>query len=337
MKIENLKNETYRVRKMYQGHVLTAYFNERPTDSEAALVIADMIRNSDIVEKGSFEDYCNKYIESKSNVLSPSTLGGYKKIVRTLSKELKRKELSKIQQIDIQNEINEYAKDHSPKSVHNLHGFISAVLGVFRPNMRINTSLPQKKKYAHHLPTTDEVQKILKASEGTPYHIPFQLAVLGMRRSEISAAKIEDLHGNYLSINKARIYDENNHIMTRDNTKTEMSTREIYLPDSLVEEIKEAGTIYDLTPPMLVKTLHKYQDALGIERFRLHDFRGFYATYAHSIGIPDEFIKKSGGWASDSIYKTTYRDVLQEKTEEMQKKFTDGLFGGDKSVTKKSR
>ena len=136
------------------------------------------------------------------------------------------------------------------------------------------------------------------------------------------------LHGNYLSINKARIYDENNHIMTRDNTKTENSTREIYLPDSLVEEIKEAGTIYDLTPPMLVKTLHKYQDELGIERFRLHDFRGFYATYAHSIGIPDEFVMKAGGWRTDNIYKSTYRDVLQEKNEEMQKKIANSIVGG---------
>lgn len=116
--------------------------------------------------------------------------------------------------------------------------------------------------------------------------------------------------------------------MTRDNTKTENSTREIYLPDSLVEEIKEAGTIYDLTPPMLVKTLHKYQDELGIERFRLHDFRGFYATYAHSIGIPDEFVMKAGGWRTDNIYKSTYRDVLQEKNEEMQKKIANSIVGG---------
>ena len=333
MKIQKLTDNTYRVRKQYKGTTYTVYFDHEPDEREAIIAMSEKLQTSDIsVAKGSFETYCDKYIESKRNVLSPSTLGGYQKCKRCLTKEFKALKLHDIQQIDIQNEINKYAKDHAPKSVRNLHGFISAVLGMFRPNMTISTSLPQKKKFTHNMPTTDEVKKILKASEGTPYHIPFQLAVLGMRRSEIAAARIEDIHGNYLSINKARIYDEENHLMTRDNTKTEESTREIYLPDNLIKEINDAGTIYDLTPPMLVKTLHKYQDMLEIERFRLHDFRHYYASYAHSIGIPDSFIQKSGGWKSDFCMKNVYRDAMKDQVEEKQKQISEGIFGNSDTV-----
>ena len=328
MKTEKVSENTYRVRKTYKGKRYDVYFDHDPDEREVFIAVSDMLQNTEGVDmKGTFGEYCDRYIQSKSNVLSPSTIGGYKKIKRCLSDELKKKNMRDIEPIDIQNEINNYSAKHSPKSVRNLHGFISAVLGVFRPKLNISTTLPQKKKFDRYMPTESEVKKILDASKGTPYHIPFQLAILGMRRSEICGVTIDDIKGNILTIDKARIYDEDNHLMTRNNTKTEESTREIYLPDSLVKEIEKAGVIYDRTPPMLVKTLHKYQDELKIPRFRLHDLRGFYVSYAHSLGIPDIYILKSGGWKSDYVMKNTYRDALRDKTEEMQRKITSNLIG----------
>ena len=327
MKIEKLTDNTYRVRKVYKGKRYTAYFDHEPDDREVLIIMSEKMQNTDFgQDTASFGAYCNKYIESKVNVLSPSTIGGYRKIVRTLSKDFKDKKLFDIEQIDIQNEINRYAVKHSPKSVRNLHGFISAVFGVFRPNMKIHTTLPQKRKYDGNIPTTEGIKMIIDASKGTPYHIAFQLAVLGMRRSEICAATPADIHGNFLSINKTRLYDDENHLVTRDNTKTEESTREIYLPDELIKEIEDAGVIYDRTPPMLVKTLHKYQDMFGLERFRLHDLRAFYVSYAHAIGIPDAYIMQSGGWKTDNVMKSVYRKTLSDKSAEMQTKITDGLF-----------
>ena len=327
MKVEKLTDNTYRVRKVYKGRRYTAYFDHIPDEKEVFIIMADKMKNTEYGQnKGSFGAYCYKYIDSKVNVLSPSTIGGYKKIVRTLSEGFKNKNLYDIEQIDIQNEVNSYAVDHSPKSVRNLHGFISAVLGVFRPNMKIHTTLPQKRKFDGNTPTTEGVKMILEASKGTPYHIAFQLAVLGMRRSEICAATPADIHGHYLTINKTRLYDEDNHLTTRDNTKTEESTRKIYLPDALIEEIKQAGVIYDRTPPMLVHTLHKYQDELNLPRFRLHDLRAFYVSYAHAIGIPDAYIMESGGWRTDYVMKTVYRKTLSDKNAELQTKIANGLF-----------
>ena len=326
MKIEKLTDNTYRVRKQYKGRTYAICFDHKPTQKEAMIRMTEKMQVETDGSKGKFEEYADKYIRSKENVLSPSTIGGYRKIIRCLSAEFKAKQLFDIQQIDIQNEINRYAVDHAPKSVRNLHGFISAVFAVFRPNMNISTTLPQKRKFDRNLPTTDDVKRILDASKGTKYHIPFQLAVLGMRRSEICAATVDDLDGNILRINKATVYDENNQIIVRDNTKTEESTREIYLPDSLVDEIRTAGTIFDMPPSLLVKTLHSYQDKLKISRFRLHDLRAYYVSYAHSLGIPDVYIMKNGGWKTDYVIKSVYREALRDKTDEMQKKIVDGLF-----------
>lgn len=328
MKVDKSRN-TYRVRKQYKGKVYTVYFDHKPTDLEALNAITEKLNETDYgANKGKFKVYAKEYIAAKRNVLSPSTAGGYQKILRSISDDFKSKKIHEIDRVDIQNEVNRYAKDHSPKSTKNFFGFISAVMRMYRPNFKINdTQLPQKKKFKSYVPTENDVKRILEASKDSHYHIGFQLAVLGMRRSEISAATIDDLHGNLLSINKDRIYDEQNHLMTRENTKTEESTREIYLPDELVKEIHEAGYIYDKTPPMLVKTLHYYQDMLKIPRFRLHDLRVFFVSYAHSLGVPDLYIQKSGGWKSDYVMKNTYLNELKGKTHEAQKNITSNLFG----------
>ena len=327
MKAEKVGQSSYRVRKTYNGKRYDVYFDHLPDDKEILETIADKLKQGEFgAIKGTIEDACKKYIASKRNVLSPSTAGGYQKIIRALSDDFKSIKLSQVKQVDVQNEVNRYAKGRAPKSVRNLHGFISAVLNMYVPNMALTTTLPQKKKYNRYVPTEDEVKKILDASKGSDYHIGFQLAVLGMRRSEICGVTIDDIHGNLLTIDKDRIYDEENHIMTRDNTKTEDSTREIYLPDKLISEIQEAGVIYDKTPPMLVKTLHKYQDSLGIPRFRLHDLRAFYASYAHSLKVPDVYIMKNGGWKTDYVMKSIYRNALRDKTDEMQKVITDNII-----------
>lgn len=327
MKIEKVSENTYRVRKTYKGTRYDAYFDHIPDDREVMIVMSERMQNAEHDEnRGCFEDYCDKYIESRRGVCSPSTLGGYQKCKRGISKEFKAKKLHDITQADVQFEIKTFSQGRAPKTVRNQHGFISAVLKMFRPSFGLATRLPQKKKYKHYVPTEKEVKQILDASKGSPYHIGFQLAVLGLRRSEICGVTIDDIKGNILTIDKDRIYDEKNKLMIRDNTKTEESTREIYLPNSLVKEIKQAGVIYDRTPPMLVKTLHKYQDQLGIQRFRLHDLRGYYVSYAHLKGVPDEYIMRSGGWKTDYVMKNTYRDVLRDKTAEFQKDIANKII-----------
>ena len=305
---------------MVNGTSHTLYFDHRPSQKEVLVKMSEALQNPLYGEnRGSFEAYCDKYIDSKRKILSPSTIDGYKKLKRYLSDDFKRTRIHEIDQLAIQKEIREFSVGHSPKYVRNMHSFISAVLKMFRPSMKLNTALPQKKKYKHTLPTSEGVKRIIEASEGTPYHIAFQLAALGLRRSEICGLTVDDLNGNILTIHRAKVYGENHNLVTKDTNKTEESAREIYIPDSLANEIRETGTIFDYKPQALTRKLHKYQDALGLERFRLHDFRGYFASHAHTIGIPDEYIVKMGGWKTDYVMKSVYRDALKDKNEEMQK------------------
>ena len=101
------------------------------------------------------------------------------------------------------------SKKCSPKSVSNHHGFISAVLNVFSPNLKLNTTLPQKSKNEPYIPSDDDVKRILEYASGSKYEIPIVLACYGLRRSEICALTPEDLDGDVVTINKALVQDEN--------------------------------------------------------------------------------------------------------------------------------
>ena len=188
------------------------------------------------------------------------------------------------------------------------------------------TVLPKVAPYEAYVLSEEEVKKILEASKGTPYHVAFQLGVLGMRRSEVTAATLDDIEGNYLSINKVKIRNTKNEWVIKHITKSEDGMRKIYLPDSLIDEIHEQGYIYNYNPETLSRGLKKIEKKLGIPYTRLHDLRVFYATYAHSMGTPEAVIMANGGWRSEYTMKKVYRKALEEDKKKYQEQFTAKIF-----------
>lgn len=326
MKIEQLPSGSYRIRKTYNKKVYTIVFDHKPSQKEITMALADKMENCDSYQSGTFESKAKEYIKVKSNVLSPSTIGGYEKVLRCISDEFKQTNIINIDQIMIQKEINDYSVGRAPKTVKNMYGFITAVFGLFRPSMSINVTLPQAIKFEPYLPKEEEIKAILKAVKGTDYSIPFQLGVLGMRRSEVCAASIDKINGSFLLIDSAYVFDANNKPLIKQLTKTTEGKREIYLPDSLIEEISQKGYIFSKQPHNLVRVLHEKQDELNIPRFRFHDLRHFYASYAHENGMSDAEIMASGGWSSDYTMKTIYRHAMEKEKQSKQKKIASGLI-----------
>ena len=158
MKIEKLPSGSYRIRKTYKGQAYTVIFDRKPTQKEALQAMADELEK--VQEKKTsmtFRDAAEEYIETKRNVLSPATIRGYKSYMGSISKKLMQKNVHDVTALDVQTEINHLAMEHSPKTVRNYHGFISAVLGVFYPSLKIYTTLPQKVKNDPYIPSGDEL------------------------------------------------------------------------------------------------------------------------------------------------------------------------------------
>lgn len=319
MKIEKLPSGSYRIRKMYKGKTYTIVTDYKPTQKEAMqLMAAELDKVTPSAPHMTFKASADKYIEVKTNVLSPSSINGYKSVLRNLSAEFKALNINDIAAMDIQKEINDYSANRSPKTVRNAHGFISAVLGMFRPELNISTTLPQRRRNDSYIPSDDDVKRILERAKGTLYEIPLILATFGLRRSEICALTLEDLNGNILTINKALVTNDSGEFIIK-TTKTIDGTRKIYLPDYVVDLIRKNGKIYDKSPGQIYENLCKYQNELGIPHFKLHALRHYYASMSHSLGIPDSYIMQAGGWKSDNTLKSVYRHAMDDKKEEMQK------------------
>lgn len=325
MKIEQLPSGSYRIQKMVNGQRISKVFDHKPTQKEITIALAELIDN--VAPKTAFISCARKSLQNKSSVLSPKTFKTYSDYIdSTIPKWFLDLKMNEITQVHIQTVINDYSKTHNPKTVRNLHGFISSVMKMYRPNMILNTTLPQKINYDPYIPSTDEVKQILDMAKGTQYYIPFQLGVLGMRRSEICALSMDDVHGNIIKINKSLVDSKENGWIIKPTPKTEDSNREIYIPDALAKEIAETGYIYVGFPNMLLKALHRYQKKLGIHSFRFHDLRHFYASYAHSMGMSDADIMKSGGWKSDYVMKNVYRHAMKDSLQEQQAIIANGIL-----------
>ena len=325
MKIEKLPSGSYRIRKMYKGNTYTVIFESKPTQKEAVQAMAEKLNK---VHKANqtmtFETACHKYIESKRNVLSPSTIRGYSGIMKQISDALYKKNVHDITAVDVQEEINRIAKLHTPKTVRNHHGFISAVLGMFYPDLKLTTTLPQKIKKEPYIPSSDDIKRILAYAENTQFEVPLILACYGMRRSEICALTLEDINGDIVHINKAMVQNEDKKWIIK-TTKTTSSTRDIILPACIIEKIYQQGYVYKGHPNSITCFLFKAQSNLGIPKFSIHKLRHYFASEMSALGIQEADILQMGGWETDYVMKSVYRHSMIEKEENAKREAANKL------------
>lgn len=325
MKIEKRPSGSYRVRKMYKGKMYTVSFDQKPTQKEAMQAMAkelDKIQGKH--ESMTFQAAAEEYIDSKRNVLSPTTIRGYHVAIKGISERFKKENIHDITALDIQTEINRLSKEHSPKTVRNYHGFISAVLGTFCPNLKICTTLPQRVKNEPYIPSDEDVKQILEYIRGTEFEIPAILACYGMRRSEICALTVDDLDGDIIRINKAKVMNEKREWITK-TTKTTSSTREIIIPVEIADKIREKGYIYKGHPNSITIFLEKAEAKLGIPRFSLHKLRHYFASKMSALNIPEADIMRMGGWETDYIMKNVYRHSMIEKEVQAKREAAEKL------------
>lgn len=327
MKYDILPSGSYRYRKLYNGKRLTIVLPYFADEAELMVLFAEKIKEEKIPSKGSFEFCAKEYIKDRENILSPSTIRTYNIHLNRLSDEFKSLDIKAIAQEDVSREINKAYTKLSAKTVKTLHGFVASVLGAYRPELTLHTKLPTEKRKDEYEPNSKDIKKILDAAKGTRYSIPFQLGVLGLRRGEICSLTLDDLKGNKLTIHRNYVYNSDGEWEIKETPKTESSNRTIILPDCLVDEIKEAGCIFDGHPNALNKAIHRIQKKLKIQEFKFHALRSYFASYCHAQGIPDVDIMMMGGWASDSVMKSVYRKSMKESQEKSMKKISTKILG----------
>ena len=83
MTIEKLKSGSYRIGQMVDGKLYRITIDHKPTNKEAVMLMADKLAEKTTISSDMpFETACKAYIESRANILSPTTKRRYYQYIK---------------------------------------------------------------------------------------------------------------------------------------------------------------------------------------------------------------------------------------------------------------
>lgn len=276
----------------------------------------------------------DEYIVSKENILSPTSIASYRQIKRCNLMELCDIGISELTSNDIQNQMNKLSLRLSPKTVRNTHGFLMSVLHIYAPDLHINTALPKKEKKYKKFPKIEDIFRII---QGTEIELPCTLAIWeGLRMSEIRGIRKSDIKNGVLTIQQVIVTVDGKHI-TKKQTKTTESTRQLKLPQYILEliEKQDGEMITELTGQAIGKRFSRLLEKNGLEHISFHDLRHLNASVMLMLGIPDKYAMERGGWSSPNIMKSVYQHTFSEERVAVDKKIDDFFENLTQNLTHK--
>lgn len=296
------------------------------TKHDALLLVAEWRAGKKEKETASITlyDAVSRYIDAKEGVLSPSTIRGYVRMQGNQMKEIGKLHLDELDSTKVQIWISDMSRRLSPKTVRNVYGLFSAAVDMFAPDLNLRITLPEKKRPELYCPSDDDIKKLLSVIAGTELEIAVLLAAFGpMRRGEICALEASDITENKVSVTKSMVPgpDRKWHIKQ---PKTYGSYRTIEYPDFVIGKMDgRTGRIIDLDPDGVSNRFKVAVRKAELPHFRFHDLRHYAASIMHAIGVPDQYILQRGGWASDNVMKSVYRNAIDTETIRQNKKIND--------------
>ncbi len=299
--------------------------DKRQVEREAA-IYADEHRQAK--KARTFGQALNLYIDSRSNILSPTTIDGYEKEKRNALADLLDVPLRKITNDTLQDYVNTLAEKYSPKSVHNSYGLIASVMAKAEPTKKFSVILPRIPKKFKDLPSPDDV---FAAVKDTDLELACVLAIwLSLRMSEVRGISKSDISSNgILTISKVKVQTSKGDIL-KNQTKTTESTRQFQLPKYILNLIDKVDTEF-LVPysiSVIEKRFDKIIEAAKVTpRITFHDLRHLNASVMLMLGIPDKYAMERGGWSTPEIMKGTYQHTFDEMRQQVDTKI-DAYFEG---------
>ena len=278
------------------------------------------------IDNRKFGDCLDEWIEGRSNVLSPSTVALYKNLRKKPIGRIENVPVNKLTRDRLQRFINDYAKDHKPKSVKNVEALLRTSLKDIRPDFAFVVKLPQKEKVDIVIPTTEQVNNLLQASEGTDLHLPILLAAfMGMRRSEIAALTWDDVDfvNNTIRVDEAIVYDDDD-TPVRKTTKTTESHRTLEIPQKVRDGFPFLfdDQFIKLTPKQISHRFDTLKRKFGY-KFTFHGLRHYYASISLKLNIPDKYVMERMGHSTNVMLKRVYQHTFQDEQQEVTRRLND--------------
>lgn len=319
-KATKLPSGSWRISIMIDGRRISI---TEPTKKEVEQRAAALKGGAAIKEKHTkltLYDAITEYMKSKSSVLSPATMRGYKTAQKHRFPDLMKIDVYSITKIDVQRAVNAEAEKVSAKTVANAYGLVRPVLKEYGIDV-FGVRLPQIKKPVKQYLQMEDIGKLVDAVKGDSCEIPILLAVwLGMRRSEIIGLCWDcvDIKNSLIHIRRAVVPNENNEWVLKDTAKNESSQRTVECPTYIMEKINalprhQNGRLFTMHPDTVRKHIHRACAKAGITDTTVHGLRHTNAAVMKTLGIDDRYAMERGGWSCESTYRKTYSYVFDSK------------------------
>lgn len=299
------------------------------------------------------EDCIEEYITAKETTLSPGTIRSYRAIQKKYFEELKKKDINKITNYDVQLMLNNLkdrietdrsGKEYhlSAKTIKNIYTLFTAAIRFKSKDIEFNVQLPQDDNPEEieisdledkKLPSNEEVKLLFRAASPWMQKCIALAAFSSMRRGEIAALKYKDILADECKIfvHAAFVMDENNNWIYKI-PKTKGSIRLVNAPKEVIELLGTGDPeeyIIGYNPNTISKMFIKLRDNMGID-VRFHDLRHYFASIGNILHIPDTVLADFGGWEHNSpvmkkVYQGNIKDISDGYARKMNKYFSDIL------------
>lgn len=269
-------------------------------------------------------DAIKMYIDLKEDVLSSSTVMGYRGYLKSGAyRPIDVIYLKDLKKVDVQRWVSTVAKKRSSKYVHNLYALLTASLAMADMDpMRITLPAPAPREI--NVPTDAELTAFMQSiKDDKELTMAVMLAAFGsLRRSEICALTPKDVHGCEITVNKSMVRGRTGYEV-RKKTKTADSARTTVVPLYVVRAMDmKRERIVMISPTTLTDRFRAAVEKAGLpKKFTLHGLRHYYVSIAHALGISDAYTMKTGGWRTDAVMKRNYRTTLSDYEEREREKF----------------
>lgn len=306
----------------YKQKVFTA-----PSKKEAEFLASQFklnYKHDNKTENKSVGKLIDEYITNNSNLLSPSTIRGYKTLKKTALQEIIDLPTHVLTHQLYQQAINNYAKTHKPKTVQNAHALFATVLKENKIYITEDTNLPQKEKKEISIPTKEELSSFLsylKENHPNLYLLCAFSVYAGLRHSETIALTWGDINNRTISITKAKVRDADGQYQVKP-PKTIAGTRKLEMPDKLYNALPPRGEDSESVISSNIKTLDnlyiRVSKKVGFN-YNFHSLRHYYASILLLEGVPNKYAMERMGHATDNMLKNVYQHTFRSKQEEIDK------------------
>lgn len=309
--------ETVDGKKVRRSKSFTAA-DRRTAERDAALYEQDMQDTTITVSRA-----LDNFIATRKKTVSPTTLRAYKCNRDNSFGMIEHALVKDVDSLMIQDWINDFKKEHSPKTVKNNYALLQSALQMARPSLQLRVILPDPRGPELETPTDEDIKQLLGAFKDTEMEKAILLAAFGtLRRSEICALTKNDIRGDSVTVSKALVYSGSDYVVK--SPKTASSVRTVQMPAKVIQTLVSGLSapterVVSLNPNQISNRFRRKVKSLGLSHIRFHDLRAYAASIRHAMGIPDQYIMMDGGWKTDSVLKRVYRRTLEDKRKEFSK------------------